>query len=239
MKIIEKFVAKANDNAGNRTPVIAFLGDSVTQGYFEIIPASGGGFVNVPDGENVYHACLSRMLSLLYPTVPVNMINAGVAGMDATHGLSRIERDVLSYNPDLTVVCFGLNDCGNGDEGIEKYVASLEGIFRKLREAGSEIIFMTPNMMATKISPTLHESFIELAGKISERQISGIFDRYIDAARELCKEENIPVCDCYAKWKKLKESGVDITELLANKINHPVREMHNMFATALLETMME
>ena len=50
---------------------------------------------------------------------------------------------------------------------------------------------------------------------------------------------NIPVCDCYAIWKKLYESGVDITELLANKINHPTREMNWLFAVSLLDVMMD
>lgn len=239
MKIIEKIIAKAENNADLRSPVIAFLGDSVTQGCFEIVPKNGGGFGDVQDRGNVYHAQLSKMLSVLYPSVPVNMINAGVAGYNAPHGLERLERDVLVHKPDLTVVCFGLNDCGKGDEGIEIYISSLREIFKKLRDAGSEIIFMTPNMMATNSSPYLDEAFVELTGKMVKWQTSGTLDRYMDAARALCKEENVVVCDCYAKWKKLYENGVDITELLANRINHPVREMHGLFAVSLLETIME
>ena len=48
----------------------------------------------------------------------------------------------------------------------------------------------------------------------------------------------MPVCDAYARWKSMQENGVDITEMLANLINHPSREMHWLFAHALLETMM-
>ena len=50
---------------------------------------------------------------------------------------------------------------------------------------------------------------------------------------------NIPVCDCYAIWKKLYESGVSTTELLSNKINHPSREMNKLFAVELVRTMFE
>ena len=56
--------------------------------------------------------------------------------------------------------------------------------------------------------------------------------------KKLCEKENIAVCDCYAKWKKLYDGGVDITELLANKINHPTREMNWLFAYSLVETML-
>ena len=67
----------------------------------------------------------------------------------------------------------------------------------------------------------------------------GDMDLYMDAARALCAERNIPVCDCYAKWKKMAENGIDVTELLANKINHPTREMNWLFAVSLLETMLQ
>ena len=45
---------------------------------------------------------------------------------------------------------------------------------------------------------------------------------------------NIPVCDCYAKWKELAKTQ-DTTMLLANRINHPTKEMHELFAQSLFE----
>lgn len=237
MKIIEK-IAKKTQDADNPRPTIAFLGDSVTEGCFELVPRRCGGHDNVFDRESVYHKKVSEILGVLFPTVPLNIINAGIAGTGAAYGLSRIERDVLSKNPDLTVVCFGLNDCGKEEEGIGEYIESLRGIFRRLRESGSEIIFMTPCMMAANVSETIHPDFIELAEKLSDRQNRGVLDRYMDAARTLCKEEGVPVCDVYAKWKRMAELGVNVTELLSNKLNHPTRELHNLFATSLVETMM-
>ena len=191
------------------------------------------------DRENVYHKKVSEILGILFPTVPLNIINAGIAGTKAPYGLSRIERDVLSKKPDLTVVCFGLNDCEKEDEGIAEYIESLRGIFHRLKEAGSDIIFMRPCMMVENVSETIHPSFVELAEKLSDRQRRGVLDRYMDAARELCAEENIPVCDVYAKWKRMSERGVNVTELLSNKLNHPTREMHSLFAISLVETMIE
>lgn len=237
MKIIEKIAARAN-NAELPRPTIVFLGDSITEGCFELVPRRNGGFDNVYDRESVYHKKVSEILGVLFPTVPLNIINAGIAGTKAPYGLSRLERDVLSKSPDLTVVCFGLNDCGKEAAGIGEYVAALRGIFRRLKKAGSEVIFMTPCMMAENVSETIHPSFVELAEILSDRQRSGVTDRYMDAARALCQEENIPVCDVYAKWRRMAELGVNVTELLANKLNHPTRQMHNLFAFSLVETMM-
>ena len=44
----------------------------------------------------------------------------------------------------------------------------------------------------------------------------------------------IRVCDCCGKWKKLAETQ-DTTMLLANRINHPTKEMHELFADSLFK----
>ena len=76
-----------------------------------------------------------------------------------------------------------------------------------------------------------------LAELFAKRQKEGVFDAYIEAAREVCKEEKVPLCDCYAIWKKMYECGVDTTNLLSNGLNHPIREMHNLFAWELVRIM--
>lgn len=237
MKIMDKIVAKATDN-NLATPTIAFFGDSITQGCFELIPRKEGGFDNVHDRENVYQTRLVRLLAKQYPTVPINVVNAGVAGTTASFGVERMERDVLSKNPDLTVVCFGLNDCGKEEAGLEEYVSSLSNIFDRLKDAGSEIIFMTQNMMCTQVSANIDPMFLKLATLLSARQNRGVVDMYFEAAKKICLEKEIPVCDVYAKWKALYEQGEDVTELLSNKLNHPTREMHQLFADSLYELMM-
>lgn len=232
---------KAADNWNEPGVTIAFLGDSVTQGCFELYRKGEDGFETYFDKNSAYHLYLSKILSVIFPTVPVNIVNAGVSGGSAPHGLERLERDVLAHNPDLTVVCFGLNDCGNRASGVDAYVDALDRIFTKLEQSGSEIIFMTPNTMATEISCHLErdEVFLKLAKHISALQNEGMLDLYLDAARVLCERRGVKVCDCHAKWNKMAESGVNTTELLANKLNHPTREMNWMFAYSLVETMFE
>ena len=41
-------------------------------------------------------------------------------------------------------------------------------------------------------------------------------------------------CECTA----LEREGIDITLLLANRINHPLPEMHDLFARLLLKTLL-
>ena len=66
----------------------------------------------------------------------------------------------------------------------------------------------------------------------------GVPDKYIENAKEVCRKHNIKVCDCYGKWKAMEAAGVEITELLSNKLNHPTREMNKLFAYSLAEAIL-
>ena len=240
MKIVEKMAAKAAHNSSCEGVTIAFLGDSVTQGCFEIYKRQNGNIETIFDKRGSYEMGVFDILCTLFPSVTVNIINAGISGDTAPSGLVRLERDVLRHAPDLLVVCYGLNDCGRSEGSIARYTAALRGIFEKVQRAGTELIFMTPNMMNTTLSPHIVEpDFVAIAQDCADKQGSGVFDAHIDAARALCKEMGVTVCDCYALWKRLAACGVDVTELLSNKINHPTREMNRLFSYELVKTMFE
>ncbi len=240
MEIIEKIARKGKDRWKNPTPTIAFLGDSVTQGCFEVYNKNDGNIETVFDKKNAYHKYLDDILTLLFPGAPVNIINAGISGDRAPLGAERLERDVLSHHPDLTVVCYGLNDSSWDIKHISLYTNALDDIFKRLKAAGSEVIFMTPNMKCTAVSCHLkEENMRELAQKTADNQNSGQMDQYIEAARQTAIKNDVMICDVYSKWQRMAELGVDTTDLLSNYINHPKREMNMLFAYSLIETMME
>lgn len=240
MKIMKIFTEKAKDNMNKKSPTIAFLGDSVTQGCFEVYKKNDETIETVFDKNSAYHNYVAKIFSVLFPSVPVNIINAGISGDNALHGLSRIERDVISHSPDLVVVCFGLNDVWGGRENIEEYAQALDGIFKKLLENNIEVIFMTPNMMNTYINYGITDADIRLTAEgAAIHQNDGELDRYMDRARVVCRDNGVAICDCYAKWKSMYDCGVDTTMLLSNSINHPTREMNWLFAYSLVETMMK
>lgn len=237
MKITNLIAKKSNDLFGEKIPTVAFLGDSVTQGCFALYMKNERDAEAYYDKESAYHLYFSKILSLLYPRVPINIINAGIGGGRAKNGLERLERDVLCHHPDLTVVCFGLND---SRDNIDVYYNSLKGIFKALKENGSEVIFMTPNMMNTKISCHLKDKpMIDIAEETMKRQNDGVLEEFVNIGKTAAREENVVICDVYSKWKALCENGVDTTELLANKINHPNEKMNWLFAYSLIETIMQ
>lgn len=223
MKITEKLELPVNE-VGSVT--ISFLGDSVTHGFFE----SSNGMHGTVDFEAVYHSVLKKKLNRRYITMPVNIINAGIGGKNAAHALTRLDRDVISHSPDLCVVMFGLNDI---NDGLEEYTGSLEKIFIKLQDAGIEVIFMTPNMLNTYVDKSLSGGLLEYAKKTAQYQTSGRMDKYIAVAVDTANKAGVPVCDCYKIWRKMYDEGVDTTSMLANRINHPARKMHELFADEL------
>jgi len=239
MKIVEKMRKKAQNLTGESPVAIAFLGDSVTQGCFDLYLTSPTVLQTYFNAENGYHAKLRKMLSMLFPNVPVNIINGGISGGGAPEGLCRIDRDIIRFSPDICVVCFGLNDCCRDD--LDAYRNAMCGIFDRLIKENIEVIFMTPNMMATHASCHLKcDAELEVADMVTKKQNDGVLEQYLEVAKAEAKKRNIPVCDCYAAWKKLYEGGVNITDnLLSNYLNHPTSDMNNLFAWSLIETMFE
>lgn len=239
MKIVEKLKAKL-DIRGEKPVTIAFFGDSVTQGCFECFIDNGEIGV-VFDYKSAYSSRVREMLNILYPQVQVNIINSGISGDNTTNAINRIDRDITPFSPDLVVVSFGLNDSGNGMDFLDKYAENLRAILKKVAENGAEVIFLTQNAMNTKISYEFKEADALLhTAKFTENiQNSGTLKAYMDKAREVAEECGAKVCDIYPMWEKLIAGGVNVTELLANKINHPIREIHYYMAMKLIETMFE
>lgn len=219
MKIKEKLQLDYNGLYEHGAATIVVFGDSVSHGAVN-------GYI---DYENVYWNVLKRRLNDVRSYVPVNVINSSIAGTTAAVALPRMEKHVLSYHPDLVIVCFGLNDVHNA---LEEYTTALREIFSKCKSAGCDAIFMTPNMLNTYVADDTPDEYRELAYKTMEIQNSGRMDLYMSAAIDLAQSMGVSVCNCYAMWKKLSEAQ-DVTMMLANRINHPTPEMHELFANAL------
>ena len=240
MHIAQLLSQKSNDLFGAPIPTIAFLGDSVTQGCFEIYVKQGGGIETVFERESAFCACVQKILGVLYPRVTVNVLNAGISGDSAPNGSARLERDVLKHRPDLTVVAYGLNDSGAGMDGVERYGNALRDIFTRLKESGSEVIFMTSNMMNTRLPYTREpQEIMAVAQNTMHTQTSGTLAAYFDAARQVADACGVRVCDVYRKWEAMAAAGVDTTALLSNHVNHPTREMNWMAAYSLVECMLQ
>lgn len=220
---------------------IVCLGDSVTAGVFELVRTGTyffGGYVY--DTDSAYPARVEKILHRDHG-YNVTVYNAGISGDTVGRGMRRLEEDVFPFDPDIVTVCFGLNDVGYGD--TEYYKTQLRELFDAIRAWKPEInlVFITPNMLATYVHDDTKDDYVNywMAEENVAVTESGMLDEYMEGARQVCEEYEIPVCDVYARWKKLRAEGQDITELLASHITHPTREMQLVFADMLVETMLQ
>ena len=204
---------------------IVCYGDSVTQGCF-------GPHDIHPTPLDSYSVKLRNALQFMYPEKVINVINSGVAGDTATRALLRFERDVLAYHPQLVIVAFGVNDFGNADA----YIDSLGKIFDELNAKNIPCIYMTEHMMNTYSANDTSENIKEYSKVTANAQNDGTMDKLWERGIALAKDKGVAVCDVYHKWKKLHEAGVDITKMLANRINHPVKQMHDLFVSEIIST---
>lgn len=242
MRMMEKLAARA-ENAGACAPVlIAFIGDSVTHGCFEVAMDQVHdciGVVYAPDEGYPYR--LKRRLDAMYPAAAVSILNAGVSGARAVDGAQRLERDVLSRKPDLVVIAFALNDSMNADVegGLSQYRAAMEDMIVRVQQSGAECIVQTPNFMCSYVPTAIPEPELrEIAAKTVKVQTEGVLAAYVQAAREVAAAHDVPVADAYRLWEQMARNGIDTTALLSNHINHPTREAHDLFVKALLDVML-
>ncbi len=224
MNITEKINMDYEGLKKNGPITIVAFGDSVTHGAFAL---------GEIDYESVYWNRLRKKILEIRNYVPVNVINAGIGGITAAASVERMESQVLCHNPDLVIVCFGLNDI-NGS--LDDYLEALKAIFKKCQLNNIDVIFMTPNMLNTYVAEdtaAVHKGYAE---QTAHYQVSGKMDLFMSGAVNLANKMGVKVCDCYAMWKELAKTE-DTTLLLANRINHPTKQMHQLFADALFDTL--
>ena len=132
--------------------------------------------------------------------------------------LARLERDCLSHDPQLVTVCLALNDARKGREGLETYKTNLTELVRRIREGSSaDLLLVTPNTRGD----ALHEE--------------GVADDYIRAMRAVAREQGVGLADVYAVYQGWIRAGAAPADLLSNRVSHPTREGHQIFANALIE----
>ena len=237
MKVYDKIAAPHPTGLVKKTITVAFLGDSVTQGCFEVYKNGEKSVETVYDAKSAYSAKFKEFLNLLYPDAIIHIINAGISGDNAENGLNRMDEDVLKYRPDLVVVSYGLNDAGTfGSAGISDYAARLKKIFEKAASAGADVLYLTQNYMANEVSVRITDPFIkEIAEGCVKIQNDKVLKMYYEAGKAVATEAGAAIVDGYSVWESLEKANVEVTELLANRINHPVREYHAYVAIKIIE----
>lgn len=125
---------------------IAFLGDSITAGG-----AQPGGYCQlVLDGF--------RRIE-----IPVDGVFAGVSGHKSNQMLARLEKDVLSKQPDWMTLSCGVNDVWHGKRGValEDYRKNITEIIEKAQAAGIKVMVLTSTMIKEDQTNDLNQKLVD------------------------------------------------------------------------------
>lgn len=99
---------------------VAFIGGSITEGY------------SSTSHDKCYAKLIYDWWTENFPESNIKYINAGIGGTGSDYGASRVENDVLKYEPDVVFVDFTVNDADT-----EFYFETYEGLLRRILKSGS------------------------------------------------------------------------------------------------------
>lgn len=198
----KRFIEKTLDDLHNGCDVtIVAFGDSITAGY-----AVRKGFP----------AFWKEMLAQLYPDVRIEMINSGVSGDTTMDVLARLDWAVLSYEPDLVTINFGINDCVYG-LGLEEFEANLVEMIRRIRAGpASEILLLSSQPLETPPYDRL------------------VLD-YYQAIERVAKEMDVGFVDVYGAWMDRVKAGTPLGSLIIPGLDHPNEAGYKIIAEELMK----
>ena len=214
---------------------IVALGDSTTEAGWE------------GNADSVYAERLAAALEAR--GIAVEMINAGISDTTSLQAVGRLDRDVRRHAPDYVIVQFGINDSWiDASLGrtsprltLDQYADNLRRIIQTLHSDGARVILMTPNPMrwselygSELRDPALGFDFEDPRG------INRLLDVYTGRAREIAREEGVPLVDVAERFEAYgRVPGQSVDDLLIeNDGIHPNDAGHALIAEWLLEVIL-
>lgn len=154
----------------NKVQKVVFFGDSITAA-----------------GESDPSGYINLMRQQLDST-DYQLIGRGIGGNKVTDLENRLEKDVLSLNPDIVFVYIGINDVwhfyepeGAVGTEIDRYEKGLYAIADQLQNQDIRVIFCTPTVIGEDPA---------FGGQINQE-----LDQYADVVRKVADDTGAELCD--------------------------------------------
>ncbi|MFS0862591.1 SGNH/GDSL hydrolase family protein [Fredinandcohnia sp. 179-A 10B2 NHS] len=172
---VPAFIQKIN----NKQPVtIIAYGDSITWGY--IRDASSG---KVKQVKNPYPKVLEKELRKKYGYNEITVINKGHPGWTTIQALEFVEKEVLSYHPDLVISMFGINDARGhvkyspnaSPNSVDDFKENYQELVKVLKANGLDTVILTATTITSK-----------------KNNAHTAQEDYSRAVKSVAQEENIP-----------------------------------------------
>ena len=198
---LRKYVERTRrDIESGADATIVCFGDSITAGY-----AVRRGFPSF----------LLESLRQRFPDSKIEMINSGISGDTSQDGLSRLDWAVLSYEPDLVTINFGINDCVLV-LSLEEFEMNLVEMVRRIRAGpDSEILLLSSQPLE---SPPYDQRVLD----------------YYQTVERVAKEMNVGFVDVYGAWMKRVQAGMPLDSLILPGLDHPNEAGYRIIAEELM-----
>jgi lysophospholipase L1-like esterase len=155
---------------------VAFLGDSITQ----FGAAATGGYVKLVESGAAANG------------IDLKILPAGVSGHKSNQMLERLDRDVISRNPQWMTLSCGINDVWQGEKGVslEDFQRNITEILDRCARAGVQVLILT----ATQIN-------LPLDNPHNQKLAS-----YNDFLRKAATQRQLPIADLNAAMAAEQEA---------------------------------
>jgi acyl-CoA thioesterase I len=127
---------------------VVAVGSSSTEGTGASAPAK------------TYPAQLDAILEQRFPVAKIEVINKGIGGETAAGTLARLDRDVLSFRPDLVIWQLGTNDALRNVDPKTFGGQAVEGI-RRIRESGADLLLLEPQFLPKQEGNTTYAAYVD------------------------------------------------------------------------------
>lgn len=172
---------------------IVAIGSSSTTGLWMLDPAK------------TYPQVLRRELATLHPGSAVTVVNSGRVGDTIPGNLSRFQRDVFAYQPDLVIWQLGTNDVAWGDpvDGLKLKARLLQGV-QALKASGADVVLMDLQFAPQVLRSAQHPEMEALITEVARQERVGLFSRFALMRRAI--EAGLPPGELVA-WDGLHNSA--------------------------------
>lgn len=189
---------------------IAFLGDSITQ-----------------FGARNESGYAREVISGLKANgIEVKPYYAGISGHKSNQMLARLNKDVISKNPDWMTLSCGVNDVWHGKRGVPlpAYKTNITAIVKQAKNAGINVMILTSTMIYENENNDQNKKL----------------DKYNDALKKIAAEHNCILVDLNSTMKELvrkaNEAGLKTNgQLLTVDGVHMNEEGNMMMAKGILK----
>ncbi|GMU20436.1 MAG: hypothetical protein AMXMBFR13_05330 [Phycisphaerae bacterium] len=207
----------------------------------EVVLFLGDELVDAPDSRisTNFPYLVELFLTARYPDLKARYLHSGWTGDTAGRALLRLDRDVLSRQPTLVVVCLGLNDPGYlpySHERLVRYRRDLKALAERLNRAGARVWLISPPTVGGESGKAVR---VYRDGAIGVADLEAIrynetLARYSAAAREVAAETGSGFVD----WTALSGEHVGAAPGTFGRDGRlPGPRSHTAIAAALLRAL--